>query len=183
MLKFINSGIEIKCGNGITDKVHPILSQICADFMEAIYYTGTRGPGADFPCPICLVPSNKLSYLHDSMRGCFPKTNCRADASSLEGSSQMQLCRKRSSAQKTWAFKNHRTSKAKWFIYQWDLKMSSNSNSRTLKYRTWCGACHTPIFMRLWAGSTPSTWYWCLGTTYDEVDKGTHSGSLHWKSC
>ena len=49
--------------------VHPIISIICADLMEAMYYTGTRSSGGLYPCPRCLVPSDELSQLSKALDG------------------------------------------------------------------------------------------------------------------
>jgi len=59
------------CADGKEQIVHPILSAICADLMEAMYYTGTRSSGGKYPCPMCLVPNTELSRLKKSLGNAY----------------------------------------------------------------------------------------------------------------
>jgi hypothetical protein len=42
---------------------------ICADLMEAMFYTCTKSSQGNFPCPMCLVPKEELSQLERAMNG------------------------------------------------------------------------------------------------------------------
>ncbi|KAF7292147.1 hypothetical protein MIND_01241700 [Mycena indigotica] len=58
---YSKTGIWVRCGDGQSRWLHPLVLMLVADYEEATVMTLTRGVKALFPCPICLVKTSDLS--------------------------------------------------------------------------------------------------------------------------
>jgi hypothetical protein len=65
-------GVYWEDGAGNTKLIHPLLSQLCVDYMESIFYTQTRGVNANYPCTSCLVPKDRQSELQLAIENPWP---------------------------------------------------------------------------------------------------------------
>ncbi|KAJ8701072.1 hypothetical protein PTI98_004035 [Pleurotus ostreatus] len=60
-----HTGFAVKCGDGVQRSLYPCVPIKSADYEEDCVMTLTRGTGSYCPCPICLVPEDKLA-IHDT---------------------------------------------------------------------------------------------------------------------
>ncbi|KAF9496514.1 hypothetical protein BDN71DRAFT_1389527, partial [Pleurotus eryngii] len=63
------TGFAVKCGDSIQLTLYPCVPIKSADYEEDCVMTLTRGTGSYCPCPICLVPEDKLA-IHDTTYPC-----------------------------------------------------------------------------------------------------------------
>ncbi|KAJ8690115.1 hypothetical protein PTI98_011573 [Pleurotus ostreatus] len=56
-----HTGFAVKCGDSIQRTLYPCIPIKSADYEEVCVMTLTRGTGSYFPCPVCLVPDDKLA--------------------------------------------------------------------------------------------------------------------------
>ncbi|KAJ3536941.1 hypothetical protein NM688_g6767 [Phlebia brevispora] len=54
-----------KCGDGLPRWLFPILLILAADYKEQCIMALTRGVKSLFPCPVCLIPKDRLKYVSD----------------------------------------------------------------------------------------------------------------------
>ncbi|KAL4251298.1 hypothetical protein AB1N83_013827, partial [Pleurotus pulmonarius] len=59
-----HTGFAVKCGDGVQRSLYPCVPIKSADYEEDCVMTLTRGTNSYYPCPICLVPEDKLA-IHD----------------------------------------------------------------------------------------------------------------------
>ncbi|KAJ3500632.1 hypothetical protein NMY22_g19198 [Coprinellus aureogranulatus] len=57
---YAKEGFWHKCGDGIWRRLFPIILILSADYEEMCMMSATRGHGSACPCPICLVPLDRL---------------------------------------------------------------------------------------------------------------------------
>ncbi|KAF9455950.1 hypothetical protein BDZ94DRAFT_1353726 [Collybia nuda] len=61
--KYSRTGFTFACADEITRILYPLILILSADFEEQCVMTLTRGFGANYPCPVCLVQAEELSDL------------------------------------------------------------------------------------------------------------------------
>ncbi|KAF9457225.1 hypothetical protein BDZ94DRAFT_1342125 [Collybia nuda] len=61
--KYSRTGFTFACADEITRILYPLILILSADFEEQCVMSLTRGFGANYPCPVCLVQAEELSDL------------------------------------------------------------------------------------------------------------------------